>query len=132
MYYARIRSRAINTVLHLDGANIRYSGCFQDINRFFILFPHDMSAILGVTLPRTDLCVSSLRYMRCKKAEFPFTGCRYCVCSYAPATRKGFEHVITIAGDVDLPQVIVVVQHGLGPRKTAHPVLGGQALLKGS
>jgi hypothetical protein len=40
------------------------------------------------------------------------------------ATRKGFGHVTAIEGDVDLPQVIVVVQHGLGPRKTAHPILG--------
>jgi hypothetical protein len=45
------------------------------------------------------------------------------------ATRKGFVRVTTIAGDVDLPQVIVVVQHGLGPRKAAHPILGGQAML---
>jgi hypothetical protein len=86
---------------------------------------------LGVTLPRIDLNVIGIRYMECIKGRVSVYRMSVLRLFLNTATRKGFGHVTAIEGDIDLPQVIVVVQHGLGPRKAAHPILGGQALLKG-
>ncbi len=100
--------------MHIAGVNVHYSGSF-----------HDMSAILerNFTLYRPSAAYAIWVVKKRQGFRLQAVAIEPIPTLLNTATRKGFGHVTTIAGDVDLPQVIVVVQHGLGPRKAAHPIL---------